>query len=162
MKWCWNAGTLKLNCAHPFLNWSPGYPWYSLLSLGSTMSMWMLLTWTSNVSLHILLCCHHKIMSVARMMMTHDGWRHLCHWVPVWETSLNCLNNSPPFVQHSFHCLATERPPGTFCFCQDCTIIGPYIVIKMTGFYRISHLTKHQSKQLGLADQWPTAILQLW
>lgn len=36
------------------------------------------------------------------------------------------------------------------CFAKDCTITGPYIVIKMTGFYRISHLTKHQSKQLGL------------
>lgn len=80
MKWCWNAGTLKLNCAHPFLNWSPGYQRYSLLSLGSTMSMWTLHTWMSNVSLHILLCCHHKIMLMARGI--HDGWRHLYHQPP--------------------------------------------------------------------------------
>ena len=34
--------------------------------------MWMLLMWMSNVSLHTLLCCHHKIKLMARE--THDGW----------------------------------------------------------------------------------------
>lgn len=28
-----------------------------------------------------------------------------------------------------FHCLAIERPPDIFCFCQNCTTIGPYIAI---------------------------------
>lgn len=41
------------------------------------MSTWMLLTWMSNVLLHILLFCHHKIMLMARG--THDGRMHLHH-----------------------------------------------------------------------------------
>lgn len=36
------------------------------------MSMWTLLMWMSNVSLHILLCCPHKVMLTVRG--THDGW----------------------------------------------------------------------------------------
>lgn len=98
MKWCSNAGTLKLSCAHLFLNWSPGYQQYSLLSLGSTMSMWMLLMWMSNVLLHTLLCCHHKITLMARE--THDGW--IPHQAPFWETSQNFPNNSLHFVQFFF------------------------------------------------------------
>lgn len=77
----------------------------------------------SNALLHILLCCHHKITLVVKG--THD------EWIPPEPSSVKhhrTLQTSPHFIQYFFHCLAIERSPDTFCFCQNCTIIRPYIV----------------------------------
>lgn len=73
------------------------------------MSTWMPLMWTSNVSLHTLVCCHHKITLMVRE--THDGWMH--HQAPLRNIVELSKQQSilRPIV---FHCLAIGRPPDIF------------------------------------------------